>query len=74
LGRGLADAFFCGIFFRFAKDFVPRQLSTTHNDTNSLDDHSASARLLRSLVGLCIYSAMALFWVAVGVILISLLA
>jgi hypothetical protein len=45
-----------------------------HNDTNSLDDHSASARLLRSLVWLCLFSAMALFWVAVGVILISLLA
>lgn len=43
-------------------------------DLNDCDEHSSSARLLRTGVWLCILGATAVFWVAVGVLILSFVA
>lgn len=43
-------------------------------DLTDSDEHSSSARLLRMGVWLCVLAATAVFWVAVAVLLLSLMA
>mgnify|MGYP001544932545 FL=1 len=42
-------------------------------DMTSFDDQSLSARLLRTGVWLCIFGATVVFWLAVGLTMLSLL-